>query len=198
MEYVGDRSSKSNSRSRNLSNSNSKNDSIHSENRKELPKIQSAKPKINSVNINDITYEIREKITISTAKPPIISNSTVVNQILENPRLYFSGRTNRTSNYPTPKSTQNQSLNPPQSSHSNNSRPGSKQGSALHHHLPSSYLKNEANTSSINDSLIRNNRHYAPKNYSSNMHNDSIDSSNSQKQNKYYSLDYKRGVVTKN
>jgi hypothetical protein len=57
------------------------------------------------LNVKDITYEIREKITFSTSKTPQANfTPSTVNQMLENPRLYFSGRTG-SSNYATPKGT---------------------------------------------------------------------------------------------
>ena len=136
------------------------------------------------MNVKDITYEIREKITFSTAKTPT-TNITTVNQMLENPRLYFSGRGGNSSNYATPKST------------NINFRPSSK---GKKHHNPGSFLNNQQyskkDTNSIlNDSIMRNSRYYTAKNYKKSTGGyKKGDNNQSTSQQKYYSVDHKRGV----
>lgn len=168
--YRSNHSNRSQNRSRTVSSNN--------QHRKELPKIQSTKPKPSPINVKDITYEIREKITFSTSKTPQ-SNITTVNQMLENPRLYFSGRNG--SNYGTPKGT------------NTNFRPSSKHKK---HHVPGSYNNNpqysKKDTNSIlNDSILRNSRYYTAKNYNK---NNAVYKNDGNSKPKYYSVDHKRGI----
>ena len=101
--------------------------------------------------------------------------------MLENPRLYFSGRAG--SNYATPKNGSQHGF-----------RPSSKSKSKKPYHIPGSYLNSKQDTNSIlNDSIMRNSRYYTSKNYTKGGYNN-VDK-NSQGGHKYYSLDHKRGVV---